>query len=27
MIAKGATLRDKETPALVEFLAKTYGKK
>jgi cytochrome c5 len=27
MIAKGATLSDKETPVLVEFLAKTYGKK
>jgi cytochrome c5 len=26
MIAKGATLSDKETPVLVEFLAKTYGK-
>jgi cytochrome c5 len=27
MIAKGATLSDKETPILVEYLAKTYGKK
>jgi cytochrome c5 len=26
MIAKGATLSDKETPVLVEYLAKTYGK-
>jgi cytochrome c5 len=26
MIAKGATLSDKETPILVEYLAKTYGK-
>jgi cytochrome c5 len=27
MIAKGATVSDKETPVLVEYLAKTYGKK
>src|SRR5262245_35402931 len=27
MIAKGATVSDKEAPVLVEYLAKTYGKK
>ena len=27
MVAKGANLETKDTPVLVEYLAKTYGKK
>jgi len=27
MVAKGASLSDKDIPVLVEYLAKTYGKK